>query len=69
MLREVRTEGLRYVEITTDPGNVASQRVIEKNGGVLVEEFVKPAGFGGSRGLRYRVNIHGHGEDEADERR
>ena len=37
MLHEARAEGLRYVELTTDPDNVASQRVIEANGGVLVE--------------------------------
>jgi predicted acetyltransferase len=58
VLQEARTEGLRYVETTTDPDNVPSQRVIEANGGVLVEEFVKPAALGGKRGLRYRVNLH-----------
>ena len=26
-------------------------------GGVLIEEFVKPAALGGKRGRRYRVNI------------
>jgi predicted acetyltransferase len=57
LLPEAKSEGLRYVEITTDPDNVASQRVIEANGGVLVEEFIKPAEFGGKRGLRYRVNL------------
>jgi predicted acetyltransferase len=57
MLQEVRAEGLRYVEITTDPDNVGSQRVIEANGGVLVEEFIKPKSLGGTRGLRYRVNL------------
>ena len=58
ILQEARAEGLRYVEITTDPENVASQRVIESNGGVLVEEFVKPQALGGKRGLRYRVTLH-----------
>lgn len=57
VLREARTEGLRYVEITTDPDNVPSQRVIETNGGVLVEQFVKPGALGGKLGLRYRVSI------------
>jgi predicted acetyltransferase len=56
VLREARAEGLRYVEIVTDPDNMPSQRVIEANGGVLVEEFVKPAALGGKRGLRYRVS-------------
>ena len=57
VLREARAEGLRYVEITTDRDNVPSQRVIEANGGVVVEEFVKPAALGGTRGLRYRVTL------------
>ncbi len=65
--RGVATEGLRqllpeawamhmpFVEITTDPDNVASQRVITANGGVLHEAFTKPAAFGGKPGLRYRI--------------
>ena len=57
MLQEARAVGLRYVEITTDPDNVPSQRVIEANGGVLVEEFVKPTALGGKPGLRYRVGL------------
>ncbi|HJR58327.1 MAG TPA: GNAT family N-acetyltransferase [Vicinamibacterales bacterium] len=57
VLREARSEGLRFVEITTDPNNVASQRVITANGGVLVEEFVAPAALGGKRHLRYRVHL------------
>lgn len=52
-----KAEGLRYVEITTDPENIASQRVIEANGGVLIERFIKPAQFGGAAGLRYRVEL------------
>jgi predicted acetyltransferase len=58
MLRDAKAEGLRYVEIITDPDNVASRRVIEANGGVLLEEFVKPKSLGGTRGLRYRVSLH-----------
>jgi len=58
VLREAKAEGLRFVEITTDPGNVASRRVVEANGGVLVEEFVTPSSLGGERKLRYRVRIH-----------
>jgi predicted acetyltransferase len=57
ILHAAGEEGLRYVEITTDPGNVPSRRVIEANGGVLVEEFVRPAALGGTLGLRYRVHI------------
>ena len=47
--------GLPYVEITTDPDNIASQRVIEANGGVLVEHFIKPQQFSCKPGLRFRI--------------
>jgi len=57
MLAEARAVGLPHVEITTDPSNLASQRVILANGGVLVERFVKPAQFGGTPGLRYRIAL------------
>lgn len=57
LLPEAKAEGLRYVEITTLPGNVPSQRVILANGGVLVEEFTAPASLGGRRHLRYRVPL------------
>ena len=58
ILRDAKIEGLRYVEITTAPDNIASQRVIEANGGVLIEEFVTPVVLGGKLELRYRVQIH-----------
>ena len=57
LLRDAKAEGLRYVVITTAPDNVASQRVIEANGGVFVEEFITPSALGGRRALRYRVNL------------
>lgn len=57
LLPEAKAEGLRFVEITTDPENRASQRVIEANGGVLIEQFIKPEQFGSKPGLRYRVAL------------
>lgn len=57
ILPEAKSIGLPYVEITTDPDNVASQRVIEANGGELVECFDKPPQFGSKPGLRYRIAI------------
>ena len=57
MLRHARTEGLEYVEITTDPNNVASRRVIEANGGVLIERFQRPAQYGGTDAVRYRITL------------
>ena len=55
MLKEAKAVGLPHVEITTDPSNLASQRVIEANGGTFVEEFVKPQQFGRKPGFRYRI--------------
>ncbi len=49
--------GLPFIELTTDPGNLASQRVITKNGGVLVEHFMKDAVYGGTPGLRFRIDL------------
>jgi predicted acetyltransferase len=56
-LPEARAEGLLFVEITTNPDNLASQRVIAANGGTLVEQFTKPAQFGSKPGLRYRIAL------------
>ena len=55
MLREARREGLDHVTITTEPDNVASQRVIEANGGRDPERFVRGAQYGHTVGLRYRL--------------
>jgi predicted acetyltransferase len=55
LLPEARDRGLEHVEITTSPQNIASQRVIVNNGGVLVEEFEKIAAHGGGPELRYRI--------------
>ena len=59
LLDDVRREqlGLDYVELTTDPDNVASQRVITANGGRVVERFSKPAEYGGADSLRYRIYL------------
>lgn len=57
MLDEARAVGLPFVELTTDPDNLASQRVITSNGGQLVERFTKPAQFGSLPGLRYRIHL------------
>jgi predicted acetyltransferase len=59
LLPHARAEGLPFVEITTSPDNIASQRVIEANGGVLVEHFIKPPQFGSAPGLRFRIDLQG----------
>jgi predicted acetyltransferase len=57
LLPEAKCVGLPFVEITTDPENTASQRVILANGGVLVEHFTKPPQFGSKPGLRFRIAL------------
>jgi predicted acetyltransferase len=57
LLPEAKAVGLPYVEITTDPENLGSQRVIQANGGVLVERFTKPRQFGSVPGLRFRIAL------------
>jgi len=57
LLPHARSEGMTYVEITTDPDNLASQKVVLANGGVLVERFREPAQYGGRDGLRFRINL------------
>ena len=57
LLPEAKAVGLTYVELTTDPGNEPSQRVILANGGVLVERFRKPEQYGAVDGLRFRIEL------------
>lgn len=55
LLPELRPLGLPWIEITTDPENIASQKVIERAGGILAERFSKPPQLGGTPALRYRI--------------
>ncbi len=57
LLPELAPEGLPHVDLTTDPANRASIRVIEANGGVLVERFRRHAAYGGAEGLRFRIGL------------
>lgn len=57
LLPEARERGLQSVEITTTPDNVASQKVILANGGLLIEQFEKLASLGGGAELRYRIAV------------
>ncbi|HEX5727497.1 MAG TPA: GNAT family N-acetyltransferase [Longimicrobiaceae bacterium] len=57
LLPEAKAEGLDFVEITTDPENVASQRVATANGGVLVERFVPTPHYGDGEKLRFRIDL------------
>ena len=55
LLPLARAEGLDWVDITTDPENVASQRVILANGGFLLGTYRRPPQYGETEGLRYRI--------------
>ncbi len=57
ILPEARQAGLPFVELTTDASNVASRRVIEANGGRIVQRFHKPAVYGGAESLRFRIAL------------
>jgi predicted acetyltransferase len=57
LLREIATLGLPWIELTTDPDNHASMRVIEANGGALMERFIRTALHGGGPGLRFRIPL------------
>ncbi len=57
MLGIVRAAGLPWVEITTQPDNIGSQKVILANGGVALGEFVEPEQYGGHLGLKYRIDL------------
>ena len=57
ILPVAREMGLPWVELTTDEGNLASQKTIVRNGGRLVGPFEKAAAYGGGQALRYRIDL------------
>jgi predicted acetyltransferase len=57
MVERASEEGLSYVELTTACDNLASQRVIETNGGTIIERFTKRPEYGGAESFRYRIPL------------
>ncbi|MBK1660888.1 GNAT family N-acetyltransferase [Paracraurococcus ruber] len=57
LLAEIAPLGLPWVDLTTDPDNPASIRVIEANGGTLLRHFAKGPELGGGEGLRFRIAL------------
>ena len=57
LLPEARRLGLPYVELTADPDNLPSQRVITNNGGVLVRRFRKEPAYGDVEALLFRIAL------------
>ena len=63
-LPDVRNEGLTQVEIVTGVKNVASQRVIEANGGKFVERFRSEI-YADRERIRYRISLTKPGSDNS----
>lgn len=59
LLPAARAQGLDYVDLSTNPENIASRKVITANGGELVERFIRPKAFGGGEALRFRIALAG----------
>ncbi|MBL8226574.1 MAG: GNAT family N-acetyltransferase [Chromatiales bacterium] len=59
LLPLARAEGLAHIELTTDADNVASRRVIEANGGILVERFPRAHAQVDGESLRFRILLDG----------
>jgi predicted acetyltransferase len=57
LLPEVRKEGLDFVELTADPDNLPSQKVITANGGVLIKRFRKNPAYGDADALLFRIAL------------
>ena len=57
LLPLAKTREQAWVELTTDPENLPSQRVMLANGAVLVEHFDKGPAYGHKPGLRYRIDL------------
>jgi predicted acetyltransferase len=48
---------LPFVTLVTDQSNLASQRVIGKCGGVLIQEFKKPDMYGAQIALKFKIDL------------
>ncbi|HWA60966.1 MAG TPA: GNAT family N-acetyltransferase [Caulobacteraceae bacterium] len=57
ILPEAKALRLPWVDLTTDPDNIASQKVVIAAGGRLVERFRKPDVYGGGESLRWRIDL------------
>ncbi|MEO0668136.1 MAG: GNAT family N-acetyltransferase [Pseudomonadota bacterium] len=57
ILPEARGVGLTAVELTADPDNIASVRVIEKNGGQLVTHRDKLPAHGDGKEVLFRIEL------------
>jgi predicted acetyltransferase len=57
ILDDARQVGLAFVELTTSVSNDISRRVIEANGGALIERFQLGPEYGGGEDFRFRIYL------------
>lgn len=57
ILTIAREVGLRHVDLTADPDNIASIRVMEKAGATYVGTFTTPEALGGVTDALYRIML------------
>lgn len=57
LVGQVSFTGLRYITITTDIDNYASQKVAENCGAAFHGEFEKLSVYGKAKGYRYRIQL------------
>jgi predicted acetyltransferase len=57
LLPMARAQGLAFVELTTEADNIASQKVILNNGGVLLGPFERAAAYHGGQALKFRIDL------------
>ncbi|RVT82807.1 GNAT family N-acetyltransferase [Rhodobacteraceae bacterium CCMM004] len=61
VLPPARAVGLRWIEVTTDPGNAPFRRVIVKAGGVFAAPDPLPRATGGRDAVHYRIALSAEG--------
>ena len=57
VLPMAKARGLAYVDLTTDPDNVASQRVVVANGGQFERRFRTGEAYGNTEKLLFRIRL------------
>ncbi|MEO9902299.1 GNAT family N-acetyltransferase [Nisaea sp.] len=57
ILPEAKAVGLKHIDVTTSPENLASIRVIEKSGGSLLRRYTAEKSLGGHATLLFRISL------------
>ncbi len=56
-LPQLEFTGLKYITVTIDDDNLASQKVAEKCDAVFHDEIVKPSSYASTKSYRYRIYL------------